>query len=165
MKQQEPKRVQKIKQKKKHVLHKPVSRFPLWPSVPDPSVFAWVERYAVRAAPSRIAGAGPGVFARVPLPRNMDLGFFRGERLSKAQVDARWGTQCAPYTLQLGRSRTYVDAVDPRFRNWTALVNDARGSGSTPNCAFSAHGVLHTLRPVQTDDELLVDYGVEYWDE
>lgn len=135
----------------------------VWPARADTPALAWIATYGVRVAPSTIVGAGNGVFAVVALPAKRVLGWYRGVLLTQAQFDALYGTAHPTYVLEVGTGK-FVDAVDPAHRNWTAMVNDARGTGRRPNCVFTAAGSLKTTRPIKAGEELFISYGAGYWE-
>lgn len=113
--------------------------------------------------PSSIPGAGRGVFVhrQQPFRRGFRLGRYGGQRLSQRQLDERYAHDAlAPRCVQLADG-TYVD--DPHGQHWGSYVNDARGSGREPNVCLTADGHFVTLRTLADGEELLVDYGDEYW--
>lgn len=140
------------------------TRVTTWPARADTPALAWIAQYGVRVAPSTIVGAGKGVFAVVDLPAKRVLGWYRGVLLTQAQFDALYGPAPPTYVLDVGRGK-YVDAVDTAHRNWTAMVNDARGTGRRPNCVFTAAGSVKTTRPIKAGEELFISYGAGYWEE
>jgi hypothetical protein len=116
----------------------------------------------MRTGPSTISGAGLGVFWQGDraLPPGRRIGVYAGSVWYAPPEDTT-------YTLQLG-PRTYVVADwDPATAtgpaNWTRWMNDARGTGRPPNAEFTADGRVRTLASVAPGDEVLVDYGEEYW--
>lgn len=133
-----------------------------WPPVPDTPTMAWIAEYAVDVKPSRIPGAGRGVFAVVDIPAHRVLGYYRGRLLTAAEFDAAYGARQATYVLMVAKNK-YVDASDPAHANWTAMINDARGSGARTNCVFTGGGTIKTKRRIAAGEELLVAYGADYW--
>lgn len=135
-----------------------------WPRWPDPPAFADFAARGVRVARSTVPAAGRGVFAAVDLPARRLLGVYRGVKLSASEYDAAFASAERPptYVLQVS-PRVYVDAADPAARNWTALINDPRGTGATANVEFTAGGHIKTLRAIAAGEELLIDYGAAYW--
>lgn len=133
-----------------------------WPSDKDNDVMQWVAAHAVRIGPSTIPGAGNGVFATIDIPAKRVLGRYHGKLLSKAEFDTQYGDKQATYVLLIGKDK-YVDAQDPQHRNWTAIINDSRGTGQRPNCAFTSVGSIKTVRRIAAGDELFIQYGKAYW--
>jgi len=65
----------------------------------------------------------------------------------------------APYALTMNDG-TIRDAACKRRAG--AYVNDYRGSGKRPNAELKDDGV-YALKNIYKGDEILVDYGSEYW--
>jgi hypothetical protein len=100
-------------------------------------------RVVVRALPSSHAAApGRGVFAAAAQPAHTPLLVYGGELVSDAEADD------GAHAMLLDRYNTpnhflmrlqpglACDAGSTRRRCRAAYVNDARGSGAPPNCAF-----------------------------
>jgi hypothetical protein len=139
----------------------------LWPQRVDT---AWYAEVAASVVEVRDTGKdrGLGVFALRDIPPETTLGWYRGEALDGEALEARYPDPAAPprYVLQVADD-VYVDGVNPEYRNWTALINDARGTGLPVNVQFGAHGgrrgLLRTVLPVAAGDELLWTYSKSYW--
>ena len=43
-------------------------------------------------------------------------------------------------------------------------MNSGKGTKITDNAKFKNSGVIYALRSITAGDELLMDYGDEYWD-
>ena len=116
--------------------------------------------------PSPVAGVGAFLAeSQPPLRVGEALGLYHGAVLSAAEMDARYGrAELAPYALDIGHG-LFIDATAPADRNWSAYINDARGSGRRPNVAFREWGVIVATRRVVGGEELLVSYGAAYWDD
>jgi len=114
----------------------------------------------VRVGPSNVPDAGDGVFAVAELRENSLLAWYRGERLTAAQFDARYADGKSTHVLQLSCD-VYVDAS--RGGNWTAKINDARGSGDAANVRFTVAGAVRSLRRIHAGEELLLDYGPHFF--
>ena len=126
---------------------------------------------------SSIAGAGWGAFADRDLRSDEVLGDYDG-----TLVDA---TASGPYVLAIegydedGRDvQMCIDAADPATSSWPRFINSVRqGDGRVVNCRFFLRGrhrprrgevckvSVRTTRPIARGDELLLDYGNEYWDD
>lgn len=138
----------------------------LWPFSGDTHDMAWFAKHGAHVGPSLIPGAGDGVFTRVHLPRDTLLGWYRGELIDEDEYARRYprGTR-ATYVLEVNGSdgALFVDARNPAHRNWTAMVNDAHGTGFKINCAITASGAIKTTRAIAAGSELLISYGKAYW--
>lgn len=118
---------------------------------------------------SGLPGAGDGLYAHRAFPARSFVSKYTGERLTPAEVNARYpGDAVAPYVLQVGRNRF----VDARATNSgpARYANDCRAPDRRArrcqgnNTQFRRNGDLATMsRPVRAGDELFVSYGREYW--
>jgi hypothetical protein len=138
------------------------------------------ERQLVVAPTGLPLGAGElGLFAGADLPSLAFLVEYRGERLTKAQLDALYGDDdvVAPYTMVL-HDGTVIDAARAdkssvaRYAN-DCLPNTLRYLASTGdlrplcnNAAFVEVGgriFIRAILPIRAGDEILVSYGADYW--
>lgn len=118
----------------------------------------WREPW-VEIRPSTIAGAGNGVFALRDFEPNAIIGYYTG-----AYSLARKSHGNGEYALEVTAHRV-IDGT--RCGNWTMMMNDgAHGRRRRPrvNIEFDEEAAIRTLEPIRTGDELLVDYGAEYWE-
>jgi len=130
-----------------------------WPLKADTPYFAQVAKH-IRIQPSNIVHAGLGAFAFIDLPPNRLIGWYRGEKLTKLQFDERYPDGFGEYVLEL-RPNLFIDAK--HVFNFTRMINDARGSGASPNLEFTHLGALKTLRKIRKGEELFLDYGNKYF--
>ena len=120
--------------------------------------------------PSTINGAGSGLFVRDPLKSANDIIFWRGdkivdylgERITREQLDARYGQYTAPYAIGHGRD-FYEDSAC--FRGAGSLINHKPRQFA--NVAFHWSDAEHKFeiyatRNIRNFSELFVDYGREY---
>jgi SET domain-containing protein len=120
-------------------------------------------RRVVEIRPSTLAGAGQGVFALQTLRKNHILFAYRGERLTRSELQARYRNredECR-YVLQLSNN-VFVDAIDPSTGNESRYINHQPSSKRTCNCMFTLRGNVKTLRTIQTGEELFANYGALY---
>jgi hypothetical protein len=138
----------------------------------------WTHRkrdLGLRVARSSIAGAGRGVFATRRLPANTIIARYDGQKLTDAQLDARYGTDAdnghAPYGLQVTQQGQHVGkTVDAAcMRSLGSLINGSRTRG-TSNVRYSnranADGSINIYtrkRAILPGTELLSWYGTGYW--
>ena len=123
--------------------------------------FCFAHRRSVlglRLSKSTIPGAGFGIFATRSLPKGTRI-LYTGDLVPLNSND-----DGGPYYLELSQ-RTAVDAARTNAGDgrW---INDPKGSGKRPNCAFAVHGqraVVKTSRVIESGEELLVSYGGGYW--
>ena len=146
----------------------------------------------LRLPAGHVAAPGRGVFATRALPERVPLLVYGGELVTDAEADGpraslpRGGLNryILGFSAGAGADGLACDAGTALPRCRAAYVNDARGSGAPPNCAYvevrcgggcacrlggtpaahaHAHAVLVTLRRVEAAEELTVSYGDPYW--
>lgn len=120
----------------------------------------------IEIKPSLIVNAGLGVFAKIDMPAETFLDYYKGQIVD---IDKPGGTAASdklmtikkkppwwPADLPFGNSAIINGAVNG---NWITMINHS----SSPNIDFDQAGKFYTIRPIETGEELLVDYGYEYW--
>lgn len=112
--------------------------------------------------PSKIEGAGEGVWTREAIPRRTRLGPYEGD-ITPTSTESGYGWE----VVRFGQSVHWVDAVDETTSNWVRFVNCARNQGEENLRAFQYKGRLYyrTVRDVPAHTELLVWYGDSYGEE
>lgn len=133
-----------------------------------------LRRLAVR--PSALVAAGLGLFATgaagaTTFRVGERLGAYDGERISEHELARRYDLydpetgelecECvAPFALRLGEG-----VVIDGFLMGSAIVfaNDHRGSPHGPNSEVDGSGIMTALRDIKAGDEILWDYGEDYW--
>lgn len=126
----------------------------------------------VKVKKSKIKGAGKGVFAMTNILPFVVIGVYKGHFLSEEEA-IRLKNQT--YLLRIHPGRYYIDAKDKSISNWTRYINDPYGPKRdkkwkkrrkhVKNVAFSPDGFIYTIRPIEKGEELLVDYGDDYWEQ
>jgi len=112
--------------------------------------------------PSTIPGAGLGLFALKEF-NNGDLVVpYKGEILTKEQMDERYGDGLAPYALQINKN-TYVDSACERgtgsFINTNPKKNNARFSVYSGRSGSPPAASVRAIRKIPAGAEIFVDYG------
>jgi hypothetical protein len=104
--------------------------------------------------PSTIPNAGNGVFTKVFIPKNTFIGYYRGKivDLNKAKN--------TDYVLTL-EDGTAVCGKDKS--HFGPMINCHTATPYPANVSYSLDGKLMTVRPVHPGEELLADYGRQYW--
>lgn len=116
--------------------------------------------HGVQVKPSNIPGAGLGLFAARDFHRNEQIGPYIGDKLTTAQIDARYGEDnTAPYALKTRNDR-YVDSACKR--GFTAYINHS----GRPNSRFVLYRgkarVVADINLIREGREITVSYGPEY---
>lgn len=128
-----------------------------------------------RIATSTIQGAGKGLIARKALRAGTRIS-YRGERMTPQAVDQRYpGNTLATYVYcfdnpRHGNRRECVDARSTQagLGRW---VNDPHGTRKRPNAIWvhptdtDPWPALMLTRDIRSGEEILAEYGDEYWDE
>ena len=115
---------------------------------------------------------GHGVFAIAPLPTNTWVGDYVGEVLNQAQYLARYPQEDGEYVL--GANEDYnIDAIDPQRSSFVRYLNhSAAEPAGHANVFFEVAKVrrqrekqvkFFTARRLEAGEELLFDYGAQYW--
>jgi hypothetical protein len=120
------------------------------------------------SSPHPLAGQW-GLFASDFIDVDSDLGEYVGEL---HLIDACWPLNPVDYdfawTLKMENFFFIIDAK--KWANQLAFVNDFRGLSKQPNVApkwvvhrGSYHLIFRTVAPIEKGEELLIDYGADYW--
>ena len=126
-------------------------------------IYCWTHlraKQALRIKQSQIANAGKGLYAAKTFSKGEEVAKYTGDRIATDMVDKR-----SMYVLELSR-KVCLDAA----RTNTApgrMLNDSRGTGKCPNCAFvidtrNKTARILTTKRVMEGDEFLVSYGAQY---
>jgi len=122
---------------------------------------------------SKISGAGLGVFAKTFIQTNTKLGEYKGKLITEEEYDKLGDHRCE-YIFEIERrknnkvKRFYVDARFKKHSNWTRYVNGAKSKEQQEfvNIGSYQYGgklFYRTNKDVHEGEELLVDYGSDYW--
>ncbi len=127
--------------------------------------------YELYIAPSKIPNAGFGVFTREEILKESIIGYYTGDIKHTGQVPNHFH-----YIFELNE-HYYIDGyTNPR--NMMAVINDAHHTPFENNCEFvlnynpktlapnALHEQLVGIRAIEDifpDEELLIDYGPDYW--
>ena len=115
---------------------------------------------------SSIPGAGLGVFAWRDLEADLVLGDYVGEECDE-DADGDYVLYVSGYNSKGKEVEMCVDAENKETSNWSRYINSVRaGDGRVKNAKFFIRGSgisVKTIRPIKRGEEVLVDYGPEYW--
>lgn len=116
---------------------------------------------------SSLPGAGKGLFAKSFIPRNTLIVEYKGRITTWKEVDDNDGRNGYIYYVTKNHvidAATYPSAL-------ARYANDARGikrvKGITNNAEYVEEGrkvYIKTRKDIQPGQEILVEYGKEYWD-
>ena len=125
-----------------------------------PATMPTREAAGVVVGPSAIAGRG--VFATRDIAIHV-LGRYTGERLTAAEVVARYPHGEGAYVLHAGGG-LYLDAVahDDEDADWPRFMNSPYKTGRAANAQFEAGGVVRTTANIRAGGEVLIAYGGDY---
>ena len=105
---------------------------------------------------------GLGLFATKKIKKNRVIDKYAGEKLSKAQIDSRYGSndKRADYTLCNGKK-----CVDARYTNASAarFANSTRGTGKRKNAKLTHAFSLKSTQTIPAGREILTSYGRDYF--
>ncbi|CAB3985446.1 SET domain-containing [Paramuricea clavata] len=118
----------------------------------------------LRIKPSNVAGAGKGLFAwKKPITRGKLISKYTGRKLSKKELDKKYGDDVAKYAVCNKRGRcvdaTYTTDAAARF------VNDSRGTSFQNNAKIKGNQMfkLKATKKIPANREIFTSYGDEYW--
>jgi hypothetical protein len=125
---------------------------------------------------SNIRDAGLGLFATKAFRKGSRITHMDGEVLTRAEYNDKYddGRTLAPYTIQ-ATPQTFIDGRDPLLCVHDGrFANDGRGRASNAvyqidctsrvNPRARPHRVsVVAVRRIEVGEEILVDYGSEYW--
>ena len=137
------------------------------PALPQPQAIDAPEADYLYVQPSRIAGAGLGLFTVIPIHRGEVVAVFTGKPLSSAEARllAARGEDAYFVTLMDGST------LDSRHRDCFAkYANDVEGPGNTRlqnNAVITLdeddRPSVMAMRRIPAGGEVYVDYGKAYW--
>jgi hypothetical protein len=114
--------------------------------------------------PSNILNAGKGLFAwKKPIPRNTLISKYTGRKISKKDLDRKYGKGRADYAICNQRGRcvdaTYTTDSAARF------VNDSQGTSFRNNSRIKGNQIfgLKATKTIPPNNEIFTSYGREYW--
>jgi hypothetical protein len=100
---------------------------------------------------------GKGAFAMKDIPIGK-IAWYRGPIYSSCHIESTF--RPTTFMMQLSEGKT-IDAI--HGKHWTKYINDARGTDKDYNVEFRANGSVHSIRVILEGEELLADYGDNYW--
>lgn len=133
--------------------------------------FCWIhfkKIYNLRVKPSQIERAGKGLFTEKDIENNEELGEYKGEKLSKKEINKRYpGNTLGQYAIHISAGKNknkYIDARSTQS-NVFRYANDCRGTNFECNATFTPSGKIKTTTSIKKGNEIFISYGDEYWNE
>jgi SET domain-containing protein len=123
-----------------------------------------IDKQQLFVRPSGLAGAGNGLFTKIFIPKKTRIVEYKGRIINWKEVDAD-----NPYIYYV--KRYHVIDARPYKKAFARYANDARGlqkiKAMRNNSKYIEEGLkvfIESVRDIHPDEEILVDYGKEYWD-
>lgn len=115
---------------------------------------------------SKIKGAGKGVFAKIDIPKGTVLGWYRGKYLTEKQFEKLPDSK-TDYVWYIN-DNLYVDGSKIKKNNMLIYVNGAKTKAQKKKINVDSHNYrkkiwYKTTKKIKKGDELIVDYGEEYF--
>lgn len=132
----------------------------------------------LRVRPSKIEGAGQGLFTTEPIGKRVGIVHYFGRpllrlrnaddngRVLTIQEQPKWLTDAAYLKYKQPDGSVIVRSeLGNSFANWASYVNDSTvGPRPTkPNCKFTKRGELMSTDKIKSNAELTVEYGTDFW--
>lgn len=139
----------------------------IYPALNILNKYESIEDTHVIVRKSNIPGAGNGVFAKKDIMKGEDLGYYTGEIISEEEFHKRYDDEgYGEYVLYLSDPNKkgkflYVDSK--YYSNWVSRINASRKTGKRANVYWDTEGHVFACRNIKEGEELLVNYGSEYW--
>ena len=119
---------------------------------------------AAAVTPSRKLARGLGLFAKHKILIDTKIGYYDGQEVAHGQTMAE-ASRKAMYSQSL-----CLLAVK-RHGGWCVVdgetkmkyINDPRGTAFEANAVFESDGCVVAIASIQLDEEILVDYGDNYF--
>jgi hypothetical protein len=108
-----------------------------------------------------------GLFAKVDIPRGTVIGVYYGPLYTTSEINRMYGDGLAKFVLcsEEGYCR---DCADETQSTLMRLINSNWKLGRKPSVKFCDRDdkqdfLVRAIRDIRAGEELLVDYGTEYW--
>lgn len=125
--------------------------------------------YGVKIAPSKIPGAGSGLFATRDFARGAKIAPLGGRKISQETFENMYDFEdedgekydpTAPYAYSSSRPGKVNDAMCERSAG--SYANDPRDE--RVNARIGKAGILKAIKAIAKGDEIYVSYGGDYWE-
>jgi hypothetical protein len=116
-------------------------------------------KHGVMTKKSTIPKAGNGLFADRAFKINQVIIPYKGERLTKAQKEARYPKNNAKYLLQLS-DNVFIDAASIHHSNLARYANHKPFSQA--NAKITNRGNITAKKPIKKGSEIFITYGNQF---
>lgn len=111
---------------------------------------------------SLIINAGKGAFSNIYIDKNTFIGYYKGV------ISTIYPQNNSKYIFEttIDGETIYIDAMDKKKSNWTRYINCAdKYHNANIEARENNDGVIsfYTIYNIYKGEELLFDYGSEYW--
>ena|SRR5436190_11771361 len=127
---------------------------------------ALLEKYLV-VKPSKLSGAGKGLFTKKFIPKGTKIVEYKGRIGKWKNIEKNPGENKYIFYVK----RDHVIDAKPFKKALARYANDARGlkkiKGLVNNADYVEKGLkvfIEAKKDIPAGNEILVDYGKEYWD-
>ena len=117
--------------------------------------------------PSKIIGAGRGLFSSIPIYENEVISLFKGEILSKAEASKRAKNKMDGYFINM-LDGSIMDSKNVKC--FAKYANDAEGNGkriyrNNSKITLNENGnvCLVATKNIKAGEEIFCSYGKKYW--
>ena len=116
----------------------------------------------LRIKSSQVPGGGMGLWTTRRYKPNEKIGRYTGERVTRAQVEQRYGSQTGQYVLCPNNTNLCIDA---RKTNSSAVrfANDAHGTRFRNNARLRGEYLVAAQSGIPANREIFTGYGADYW--
>ena len=123
----------------------------------------------LKTGPSTIEHAGTGVFAKVDIPKDTSLGYYRGKMFHRFPHTNK---RKFAYFMEISRRPPWISKerwmkghpMQIDGNSILSLMNCSRGDCLCMNVDFTSTGRFFTTKVVKKDSELFTFYGKDYWE-
>jgi hypothetical protein len=122
------------------------------------------KNYGLKILPSRIPGAGLGLFATKYFVPGQQISNYTGELITRRELDRRYHLGLAPYAFER-LDRMVVDSACERgIASWINAPDDTNVSNAAFEHLPDLTIVVYAINQITPGDEILADYGINYFD-
>lgn len=109
-----------------------------------------------------VVNKGYGAFTKRAIGKLTFLGYYSGQYRTPNSIHST--TYGYTFVDNEGQTKGYIDAENMTFANWTRFIND--GDAIRYNIEYAVYNnqvYIFTIRDIVPGEELIGNYGEEYW--